>query len=178
MTAEIAGKPILAPRLATKQDAAAIAQIYNEGIEEHIATCETRLRRLNDVQNWFDDNNHPIVVVEAVENEAAQVLAFASTAPYNYHECYYGIAEFSVYVDRDFRGQGAGRVAMQKLLSVCEEAGFWKLVSRVFVDNWPSRKLLASLGFREVGIHQKHGKVEGVWRDMVLVEKLIEANLK
>ena len=164
---------VLKARPATITDALAIVQIYNEGIEEHCATCETRLRRLQEVQSWFD-NLHPIVVVE---NSEGQVVAFASTATYNCHECYRGIAEFSVYVERNFRGQGAGRLAMVELLRVAEQAGYWKLISRVFVENSASRQLLASLGFREVGIHEKHGKVDGVWRDMVLVEKLLETNL-
>jgi phosphinothricin acetyltransferase len=56
-------------------------------------------------------------------------------------------------------------------------AGFWKLVARVFVENVPSRKLLLSLGFREVGVHEKHARLDGVWRDVVVVERLLPANL-
>jgi phosphinothricin acetyltransferase len=80
-------------------------------------------------------------------------------------------------VAREQRGHGLGRLAMQALLAEAEAAGFWKLVSRVFVENAASRALLGSLGFREVGIYEKHGQLDGVWRDVVIVERLIEANL-
>jgi L-amino acid N-acyltransferase YncA len=84
-----------------------------------------------------------------------------------------GIAEFAVYVAREARGRGAGRLAMQALLDAAAVAGFWKLVSRVFVENAPSRGLLRALGFREVGIYEKHGRLDGVWRDVVIVERLL-----
>ena len=87
-------------------------------------------------------------------------------------------AEFSVYTGPDQRRRGAGRLAMEALLAAAEAAGFWKLLSRVFVENAPSRALLASLGFREVGVYEKHGQLDGDWRDVVIVERLIPANLE
>ena len=66
---------------------------------------------------------------------------------------------------------------MTGLCQESEQAGFWKLVSRVFVENDASRKLLRSLGFREVGIYEKHGQLDGVWRDVVIVERLLSCNL-
>ena len=161
------------PRPAIADDAAAIARIYNQGIEDRVATFETRLRSAEDVLSWFD-GVHPVVVVE----DDGTVVAFASTSTYRPRECYAGIAEFSVYVAREARGRGAGRMAMVALLGAAEEAGFWKLVSRVFPENAASRALLRSLGFREVGVYQKHGKRDGVWRDVVIIERLIEANLR
>lgn len=65
---------------------------------------------------------------------------------------------------------------MESLLQASERAGFWKLVSRVFLENEPSRKLLLSLGFHEVGVHEKHARLDGLWRDVVVVERLIQAN--
>jgi L-amino acid N-acyltransferase YncA len=153
-------------RLATPADAAAIARIYNEGIEERIATFETRPRTAADVEKWFD-GIHPVVVIE--DNGA--VIAFASTSTYRPRDCYAGIAEFSVYAARAARGRGAGRAAMGALIDEARRAGFWKLVSRVFVENTPSRALLRSIGFREVGIYQRHARLDGVWRDVVIVEK-------
>lgn len=157
-------------RPATPHDAGAIARIYNEGIADRLGTFETRERTPDDVRAWFD--GHPIVVVE---NEFG-VIAFASTSTYRARECYAGIADFSVYVARAARGRGAGRVAMQAVLEAAREAGFWKLVSRVFVENAASRTLLASLGFREVGIYEKHACLDGTWRDVVIVEKLFPEN--
>ncbi|HUP27201.1 MAG TPA: arsinothricin resistance N-acetyltransferase ArsN1 family A [Chloroflexia bacterium] len=161
------------PRHATPDDALEIARIYNQGIEDRIATFETKPRSKSDVLSWFD-GIHPLVVIEDSEGN---MVAFASTSLYRPRDCYAGIAEFSVYVERRSRGQGAGRIAMEALLQAAEEAGFWKLLSRVFVENRASLSLLASLGFREVGIYYKHAQLDGVWRDVVIVEKLIEANL-
>ncbi|HYP40001.1 MAG TPA: arsinothricin resistance N-acetyltransferase ArsN1 family A [Chloroflexia bacterium] len=159
-------------RIATPEDAAAIALIYNQGIAERVATFETRPRTEEDVRAWFDDGRHPVVVVEA----KGEVIAFASTSTYRSRECYAGIAEFSVYVARVARGRGAGRLAMEALIEVAAQAGFWKLLSRIFVENTPSRALMLSLGFREVGVYEKHAKLDGVWRDVVIVELLIPAN--
>lgn len=159
-------------RTATPNDAAAIAHIYNQGIEDRVATFETRLRSTEEVQTWFDCI-HPILVVE---NDDV-IIAFASTSAYSTRDCYAGIVECSVYVKRDMRARGAGRLALEALIRAAEEAGFWKLVSRVFIENKPSRALIGSLGFREVGIYEKHAKLDGVWRDVIIVERLIESNL-
>jgi phosphinothricin acetyltransferase len=155
-------------RIATPGDALAIAEIYNQGIEDRVATFETQPRTAEDIRGWFS-GAHPVVVVE----EADRIVAFASTSSYRPRACYAGIAEFSVYVGRTARGRGAGRLAMQALIVAAEQAGFWKLVSRVFPENSASRALLRSLGFREVGTYEKHGQLDGVWRDVVIVERLI-----
>lgn len=155
-------------RLATLADAAAIAAIYNQGIEDRIATFETRLRSAEDVANWFD-GVHPIVVTVY----DGEVTGFAATSTYRPRDCYRGIAEFSVYVARPWRGRGVGRTVLAALLSAAEHAGFWKLVSRVFVENTASLRLLKSLGFREVGVYEKHGQLDGIWRDVVIVELLL-----
>jgi phosphinothricin acetyltransferase len=155
-------------RPATTSDAAAIARIYNEGIAERIATFETRPRTPAEVEQWFD-GAHPIVLIE----DNGEVIAFASTSTYRPRECYAGIGEFSVYAARSSREKGAGRAAMLALFDAAREAGLWKLVSRVFVENTPSRALLRSIGFREVGIYERHAKLDGKWRDVVIVEKLL-----
>jgi L-amino acid N-acyltransferase YncA len=155
-------------RPATLDDAVAIAKIYNEGIEDRVATFETRARSAEDVRKWFD-GVHPIVVVE----DNGVVVAFASTSQYRPRECYAGIAETSVYVSRSYRRKGAGRMALEALIEAAHQAGFWKLLSRVFPENTASRGLIRELGFREVGTYEKHGKLDGQWRDVVIVERLI-----
>jgi phosphinothricin acetyltransferase len=159
-------------RPASPDDAERIAQIYNEGIADRVGTFETRPRTAADVRAWFD-GTHPIVVVE----QDGAVIAFASTSSYRSRDCYAGIAEFSVYVARDARGVGAGRIAMRALIDAVRAAGIWKLVSRIFIENSASRKLMASVGFREVGVYEKHAKLDGQWRDVVIVELLIPENL-
>lgn len=160
-------------RAASLDDAERIAQIYNEGIEDRVGTFETRPRSAADVQAWFD-GRHPVVVVE----DAGAVIAFASTSRYRTRECYAGIAEFSVYVARHGRGRGAGTVAMNALIDAARAAGFWKLLSRIFIENTASRTLMRSAGFREVGIYEKHGMLDGVWKDVVIVERLIPEHLR
>jgi len=156
-------------RDAAVADASAIARIYNEGIDDRVATFETRHRTAEDVVQWLD-GRHPVVVVE---DDDGDVIAFAATSTYRPRDCYSGIAEFSVYASRAARGRGAGRMAMEALFAAAREAGFWKLVSRVFVENTASRALLRSVGFREVGVYERHGQLDGVWRDVVIVERLL-----
>jgi L-amino acid N-acyltransferase YncA len=164
----------LAARPASLDDAERIAQIYNEGIEDRVGTFETRPRTADDIRAWFD-GRHPIVVVAA---EDLGVIAFASTSTYRARDCYAGIAEFSVYVARSGRGRGAGTVAMRALIDAARDAGYWKLVSRIFIENTASRKLMGAMGFREVGIYEKHGQLDGRWRDVVIVERLIPENVR
>lgn len=155
-------------RVASPADAAAIARIYNQGIEGRIATFETRLRTAEDVSRWFD-GVHPIVVAEA----DGQVVGFASTSSYRPRECYAAIAEFSVYVERSRRARGVGRLMLKMLLAEAAAAGLHKLVSRIFPENTASRAVCRSVGFREVGVYQEHGQLEGVWKDCVVVERLL-----
>ena len=162
----------LKTRPATIANSADIARIYNQGIEDRSSTFETRPRTPQDIESWFD-GRHPIVVVERNE----KVVAWASTSSYRPRDCYAGIAEFSVYVERSARGAGAGKAAMQALIPAATQAGFWKLLSRVFPENTASLALLRKLGFRKVGVYEKHGQLDGVWRDVVIVEKLLDPPL-
>ena len=155
-------------RAATLADCAAIARIYNQGIEDRVATFETRLRSAGDIQAWFD-GAHPAIVVE----EAGAVIAFAGTSLYRPRECYAGVAECSVYVDRARRGRGAGRMALAALHDAARAAGFHKLVSRVFPENVASLAMLDTLGWRKVGVYHRHAKLDGAWRDVVVVEKIL-----
>ena len=83
------------------------------------------------------------------------------------------MAEVSIYVARGARGRGVGRLALGALIGEAERRGFWKLVSRIFPENLASRGLCAALGFREVGVYRRHGKLEGRWMDCVIVERLM-----
>ena len=158
-------------RPARIEDAADIARIYNEGIADRIATFETDPRTAERMASTLAEREgrYPTVVVE----RGGRVVAWAGASEYRPRDCYVGVAEFSVYVGREARGRGAGSTAMRALIAACEEKGFWKLVSRVFPENTASRRLCASLGFSEVGVYRRHAKLDGVWRDVVIVEKLI-----
>jgi L-amino acid N-acyltransferase YncA len=161
----------LSPRPAATADAAAIARIYSEGIADRVATFETEPRSTDDVRSLLGARlgTHPAVVVE----QDGEVVAFAWVGPYSDRPCYAGIGEFSVYVARERRGTGAGGVALGALLDACERRGFWKLVSRVFPENAASLRLCARHGFTEIGVHRRHARLDGVWRDCVVVERLL-----
>lgn len=159
-------------RLATVADAEAIAAIYNQGIEDRVGTFETEPRMAEVVQIWFD-TLHPIVVVE----QDGEVIAYASSSSYRPRAWYAGIVEHSVYVRRDWRGKRVGHLVLSRLIQECERAGFWKLVSRIFVENAASRALHRAVGFREVGVYEKHGQLDGIWHDVVIVEYVLTRNL-
>ena len=167
MNAQNATSPFA--RTARREDAAEIARIYNEGIEDRTATFETDLRTERDVLRWFDEERTMVVI----ESEG-HVCAFATAFSYRPRACYNGVREFSVYVSRDARGRKLGRIALEALIAAARARGDWKLLSRVFPENGQSLKLLASLGFREVGTYVRHAKLDGKWRDVVIVEKLID----
>jgi L-amino acid N-acyltransferase YncA len=158
-------------RAARESDAAAIASIYNQGIEERVATFETEPRTVDQMRAWLAEHegHYPVVVAE----RDGEVVAWASASGYRPRECYAGVAEFSVYADRAARGTGAAQAALEGLIDACEQAGFWKLVSRVFPENGRSRGLCRKAGFREVGVYYRHAKLDGVWRDTVIVERLL-----
>lgn len=158
----------LLARTASAGDAEAIARIYNEGIEDGLATFETEPRDAGDIGRWLEAG-FPLVVVED-----GGVVAWASAPPYRpSRPAYAGVADFSVYVAREERGRGAGRVAVEALVAECEARDYWKLVSRIFPQNEASLALCRSLGFREVGVYRRHAKLRGEWRDTVIVELLI-----
>jgi phosphinothricin acetyltransferase len=158
-------------RLARASDAEAIARIYNQGIEERVATFETEPRTPAQIATQLADkgDRFPTVVVE----RDGQVVAWATAGAYRSRPAYAGVAEHSVYVDRAARGTGAGRAALEALFRAYEERGFWKLVSRIFPENAASIALHERAGFRIVGTYRRHGKLEGQWRDCVIVEKLL-----
>ena len=164
----------IAIREAGEQDAAAIAAIYNQGIEDRGATFETEPRSAGDIaKKLAGRERYPLLVIA----EDAVVIGWAGLSSYRPRECYAGIAEFSIYLDRSARGRGLGRRLLTALIDVARERGYWKLVSRIFPLNTASRALCRACGFREVGVYEKHGRLDGHWCDVVIVERLISENL-
>ncbi|MBM3520346.1 MAG: N-acetyltransferase family protein [Alphaproteobacteria bacterium] len=155
-------------RRTTPRDAARIAAIYNDGIGERIATFETEPRTAEQILLWFEQA-YPVFVA----GEDGRVEAYAAAFPYRPRDCYRGVREFSVYVARDSRGKGLGKAALSALIDHGTAEGWWKLLSRIFPENVASRRLCADLGFRAVGTYEKHGRLDGAWRDVVIVEKLL-----
>jgi L-amino acid N-acyltransferase YncA len=159
-------------RLATPADAAAIAAIYNEGIAERIATFETEPRTAEQIVTQLLDkgDRFPTVVAE----HEGRIVAWAGAGPYRARPAYAGVAEHSVYVARSARGQGFGGVVLDALCRAYAERGFWKIVSRIFPENTASLALHERCRFRVVGTYKRHGKLDGEWRDCVIVERLLD----
>jgi phosphinothricin acetyltransferase len=150
-------------------DADAIAAIYNEGIEDRIATFETDPRGPEDVVGWTGDGAPPLVVAE----DGGEVLGWARAGEYSDRCVYAGVGEYAVYVARAARGRGVGRALLEALAAESERRGYYKLLSRIFPENVASLGLARACGFREVGVHLRHGKLDGEWKDTVVVEKLL-----
>jgi phosphinothricin acetyltransferase len=155
-------------RPAVAEDLPAVVAIYNAGIGERVATFEVCPRTLADVADWPRDGQ-PFVVAEI----DGRVLGWARAGRYSDRCVYEGVGEHAVYVHPDARGRGLGR---RLLLALCEESerhGLYKLSSRVFTDNRASLAAHRAAGFEEVGVQRRHGQLDGVWKDCVLVERLI-----
>jgi L-amino acid N-acyltransferase YncA len=155
-------------------DAPAIAEIYNQGIEDRLATYETEPRSAEEQQAWLQTmtDRYPTVVAQ-IDSE---IVGWAGAGPYRTRECYRGIGEFSIYVRRDWRGHGVGDLLIAALISEAERLGLWKLLSRIFPFNEASLALCRKHGFREVGMYEKHARLDGRWVDVVIVERLIPSN--
>jgi L-amino acid N-acyltransferase YncA len=156
-------------RPAAPADAAAIAAIYNEGIEDRVATFETRLRTAEEAAAWLDDGL-PLIV--AVDGDGA-LLGFARVSPYSDRCVYAGVGEHGVYVARAAHGRRIGAELLRGLCDAAADAGLYKLTSRVFADNAASRAVHLAAGFEEVGVQRRHGRLDGEWKDCVLVERLL-----
>ena len=158
----------IAIRAAAASDAAAVARIYNEGIADRLATFETQPRSAEEVAAWLEERL-PFLVAE----RAGQVVGWARVSPYSDRCVYDGVGEHGVYVARSARGAGVGRMLLEALCDEAAGSGFYKLTSRVFTDNVPSRAVHLAAGFEEVGIQRRHGRLDGRWKDCVLVERLL-----
>ncbi|MEA2385284.1 MAG: hypothetical protein QOH72_5255 [Solirubrobacteraceae bacterium] len=160
--------PALLVRAAAPADAPAIAAIYNEGIADRVATFETRERTSDEVRTWL---HHGLPFIVATVND--EVVGWARVAPYSDRCVYSGVGEHGVYVARAARGHFVGRRLLDELCRAAEAAGLYKLTSRIFADNEASIAAHTASGFDVVGVQRRHGRLDGEWKDCVLVERLI-----
>jgi L-amino acid N-acyltransferase YncA len=158
---------MIAVREARRADLPAVVAIYNQGIAERQATFETSPRVPADFEPWLD--GPPFLVAE----REGRVVGFARVSPTSDRSVYAGVGEYTVYVERGLRGEGVGLRLLSAVVAEAEREGFYKLISRIFATNAASRALARSAGFREVGIQERHGRLDGEWHHCVLVETLI-----
>ncbi|HEY1516460.1 MAG TPA: arsinothricin resistance N-acetyltransferase ArsN1 family A [Solirubrobacteraceae bacterium] len=155
-------------RPARPDDLAAVAEIYTAGIAERVATFETKPRTDADISSWAQDGR-PFIVAE----DDGQIMGWARAGFYSDRCVYEGVGEHAVYVQPTARGRGLGRELLRELCLESERQGLYKLTSRVFTDNGPSRAAHLAAGFKEVGVQRRHGILDGRWKDCVLVERLL-----
>jgi L-amino acid N-acyltransferase YncA len=156
-------------RSAHTTDAKVIASIYNEALAGREATFETELRRPAAFQAQIDSERYPLPVAEL----DGRLAGWAGLAPYSERAAYAGIAELSIYVAQNAQGQGVGTMLCQQLVEEAERSGLWKLVGKIFPENLACVRMTGRCGFREVGLHRCHGRLDGQWRDVLLVERLL-----
>ena len=159
-------------RPATAADAEAIATIYNQGIEDRVATLETDLRTPDERRQWLAARSprHPVIVAEA----GGQVVGWGSLNVFNPRKAYDYIVDFSVYVERGWRGKGVGSRLLTRLIELARELGYHKLVLSAFPWNTGGMGLYRKFGFHTVGIFREQGKLDGKWLDTIIMEKLLE----
>jgi L-amino acid N-acyltransferase YncA len=158
-------------RAATVADADAICRIYNQGIEDRVATLETELRTPDERRQWLAGRSprHPVIVAE----HDRQLVGWASLNVFNARAAYRFVADISVYVDRAARGKGVGNALMPRLVELGREHGFHKLVLSAFPTNTGGMALYTKHGFRTVGIYEEQGQLDGHWVDTIIMEKIL-----
>jgi L-amino acid N-acyltransferase YncA len=142
-----------------------VASIYAEGIETGDATFETEVP---DWEAWDAAHSaeHRLVAVED-----GRVVGWAALSPVSDRRCYAGVAEHSVYVAAAARGRGVGSTLLRALIESTERGGIWTLQSGIFPENEASVALHTACGFRVVGVRERLGRRDGVWRDVLLLER-------
>lgn len=156
-------------RPATPGDAAAIAAIHAQGIAERQATFDTEPPSAAEIAERIRAGRGPLLVAEL----GGAVVGWAGVVPYSDRAAYAGVAEASVYVDREVRAGGVGARLVEELAAAAEQSGLYKLVGKLFTTNAAAIALVEGCGFRRVGVHHNHGRIDGAWRDVVVVERLL-----
>ena len=218
-------------RLATADDADAICRIYNEGIEDRVATLETELRTPEERAAWLASKGprYPVIVAETTEpivaeaepgtisstnrspivagaepgtisnttgspivagaepgtisnspptaqaanSAVATIVGWGSLNQFNPREAYRHVVDFSIYVERAYRGKGVGKVMLTRLIELAREQRFHKIVLSAFPSNSGGMALYERMGFRTVGIYKEQGMLDGRWVDTIIMEKLL-----
>lgn len=163
-------------RIATISDIEQIAEIYNQGIQDRVATLEANTKSMEEMEKWFSirSDRHKVIIVE---DEQGYVKGWASLNVFNPRACYQGVADLSIYIRREERGRGFGKILLTALIDIAKQVGFYKLVLSTFALNYVGQKLYTTVGFTKVGTYMKQGMLDGRWIDMTIMEKFLLDNL-
>lgn len=142
-----------------------VKSIYEQGISTGNATFQTS------APSWDEWNNSHLNNCRIVAEEDRKVIGWAALTPVSSRCVYAGVAEVSVYVDSSFSGRGIGLTLLNELVGLSEVEDIWTLQAGIFPENFGSLRIHEKAGFRTLGIREKIGKQNGVWRDTVLLER-------
>ena len=150
-----------------------VSRIYAEGIATGNATFQ------KDLPSWEEwDSSHlqncRFIATNVIANTEGVIIGWAALTPVSGRCVYAGVAEVSVYVTPQYCGQGIGKMLMQQLIEASEGDGLWTLQAGIFPENTGSLRLHQSVGFRQIGRRERIGKMDGVWRDTLLLERRSE----
>ena len=146
-------------------DAEAVLAIYRRGLDTGEASFET------EPPDWTRWQRKYHSFCRLVWEQDGRVVGWATLAPVSPRSCYSGVAEVSIYIDTEYRGQGVGNQLMERLVEESEANGIWTLYSSIFPENQGTRKLHLRHGFREVGIRERIAQRDGRWRDTLILER-------
>ena len=158
-------------RFATMDDAAAICTIYNQGIEDRVATLETELRDADERRRWLGarGTRYPVLVAES----RGGIIGWSSLNSFNPRRAYDHVADVSVYVERSWRGRGVGTALLGRLVDLGRALGYHKLVLACFPTNKAGVALYERMGFVPVGVYREQGMLDGEWVDVLVMERLL-----
>src|SRR6267142_2429351 len=158
-------------RDAAPADAEAVCRVYNQGIEDRVATLETELRTPAERREWMATRGprHPVLVAEI----DGAIIGWGSLNRFNPRPAYDHVVDLSVYVERAWRGRGVGGAVLTALVERARKLGYHKMVLAAFPDNAAGMALYARLGFTRVGVYREQGMLDGCWVDVVVMERLL-----
>lgn len=147
-----------------------VSLIYQKGIKTGNATFQTT------APAWEDWNASHLAACRIVAQSNGEIIGWAALTPVSSRCVYAGVAEVSVYVDPEHSGKGIGLTLLKELVHLSEAEGIWTLQAGIFPENSASLRIHEKAGFRTLGIREKIGKQNGIWRDTVLLERRSQLN--
>lgn len=158
-------------REANMNDLEPIMNIYNQGIEDRIATLESETKDLIYMKDWFNHHKDRYKII--VAEQEGHILGWSSINQYSSRCAYAGVGDLSIYIARDHRGKGVGSLLLKEIEEVAIENGFYKILLFTFPFNEMGQSLYKKNGYREVGIFKNQGILDGKFVDVMAMEKMI-----
>jgi L-amino acid N-acyltransferase YncA len=158
-------------REATPADIDAIRAIYNEGIADRVATLDESLKSGADLEQWWNAHGGRYTVLVAERD--GKIVGWTSLNSYSQRNAYRGVADLSIYVARHARGTGIGSLLLERIERIAKAAEFYKIVIAALASNEAGRALYGKMGYRLVGTYLSHGRLDGVFVDVIALEKML-----